>query len=86
MSTRRKPVLSNARLRWWIAAQLDRLGGQCWTDLVCWALDGSSAREKRGPWSPQGAMCRADAAECGACYCGKLRAEGVPAAGQPVPR
>lgn len=61
------------RLRWWIATQLNRLPGQCWTDLVCWALDGKT-RERRTPWSPQGDTCRQDAAECGVCYCGKLRA------------
>ena len=85
MSTRRKHVMSKSRLRWWIATQMDRLPGQCWTDLVCWALDGK-VREKRGPWSPQGALCRQDAEECGVCYCGKLRAEGAPALGEPSPR
>jgi hypothetical protein len=60
------------RLRWWLAAQLDRLPGQCWADLVSWAL-AWDAGDKRSPWSPQGAMCRSDAAETGTCYCGKLR-------------
>ena len=68
-----KHVMSKSRLRWWIATQLNRLPGQCWTDLVCWAL-GWEARERRGPWSPAGA-CRRGIAECGTCYCGKLRGE-----------
>jgi len=58
-----------ARLRWQIATWLDRLPGQCWTDLVIWV----AARQWRTPWSPQGAMCRSSAAARGACYCGKLR-------------
>lgn len=74
--------MSKSRLRWWIAYQLNRLSGQCWTDLVIWAL-GWKAGEQRTPWSPQGPMCRLDAAQNGACYCGKLRAEGVAARQEP---
>lgn len=60
------------RLRWWIADQMNRLPGQCWADLVSWALSGPRG-EKRKLWSPAGDICRSDATECGTCYCGKLR-------------
>jgi len=56
------------RLRWRIAMLLDKLPGQCWADLVGFALDGGS------PWQPQGYSCRKDLNDVGACYCGKLRA------------
>jgi hypothetical protein len=69
--------------RWWIATQMDRLPGQCWADLVSWALSWDGG-EKRALWSPQGAMCRRDAAECGTCYCGKLRDERAENAGVPA--
>ena len=59
------------RLRWWTAHQLNRLPGQCWADLVIWALRWE-AREKRTPWSPAD-VCRRDIATTGSCYCGKLR-------------
>ena len=65
-----------SKLRWWIAAQLDRLPGQCWADLVTWALDWPP-RDSRLPWRPATSTCRLDAEQCGACYCGKLRAEGA---------
>lgn len=55
-----------SKLRWFIAHKLDRLKGQCWTDLVCWAAYG----DKRSPWSPIQASCKADGCPC---YCGKLR-------------
>lgn len=57
------------RVRYSIARLLDRLPGQCWTDLVCWAQYGN----KRSPWSPVTPSCLADGCRC---YCGKLRAEG----------
>jgi hypothetical protein len=82
MSTGRKHVLGNPRLRWWIANQLNRLPGQCWAGLVTWALDWKTC-ERRGPWSPQGPLCRRGAAECGVCYCGKIRAGDAPADVQP---
>ena len=61
----------NAKLRWKIAYLLNRLPGQCWADLVRWAMRSS---DQRGPWSPIGSTCRDDASRCGTCYCGKLRA------------
>lgn len=59
-----------SRLRWRIAALLDRLPGQCWADLVSFALG-----HRRSPWCPVTSSCRADlaAAGDGACYCNKLR-------------
>jgi hypothetical protein len=59
------------RLRWWIATQLNRMPGQCWANLVVWALGWKG--EKRMPWRPSTATCRRDAAANGSCYCGKLR-------------
>ncbi|OKI47265.1 hypothetical protein [Micromonospora sp. CB01531] len=63
------------RARWRVAGLLDKLPGQCWSELVMWAL-----KYKRNPWSPQDAVCRSDAARVGACYCGKLR---KPEGGEP---
>ena len=56
------------RIRWWIANQIDRLPGQCWTELAMYGLG-----YRRWPWSPISSTCRADAERCGACYCGKLK-------------
>lgn len=53
--------------RWRIARLIDRLPGQCWTDLVRWVTYG-----RRGPWSPQTDTCRTDAARNGRCLCGRL--------------
>jgi hypothetical protein len=61
------------RLRWRIACQLNRLPGQCWADLVSWAL--GSAYNRR-PWQPVSPGCVQGAAEQGRCYCGKLGADG----------
>jgi hypothetical protein len=58
------------RLRWWIARQLDRLPGQCRTDLHVWAVRGTP---RTMPWSPLSIGCRLDVAERGTCSCGKLR-------------
>ncbi len=60
------------KLRWKIAHLLNRLPRQCWTDLVMWA---TRSRFQRWPWAPQNSSCRQDAVQCGACYCGKLRAQ-----------
>lgn len=61
------------RMRWRVARLLNRLPSQCWTGLATWALG-----DGRWPWAPQGGVCREDADRCGACYCGKLRAEPAP--------
>jgi hypothetical protein len=70
------------RARWWIITQLNRLPGQCWADLVMWAMgwhkEGGAA--KRTAWSPASSTCRRDAAATGTCYCGKLRRAGEPGA------
>lgn len=58
------------RLRWWVAGHLNRLPGQCWTDLVTWALGWNHGL----PWRPVTSTCRQDCALNGSCYCGKLRA------------
>ena len=64
------------RLRWRVAYLLDHLPGQCWSNLVDWALTDRKARRKLGkPWWPRrmDGMCRSDAALNGACYCGRLK-------------
>jgi hypothetical protein len=61
-------------LRWKIAALLDRLPGQCWTDLVWWALQRpGGGYGQRTPWSPQNKECWRGRDTVGVCYCGKLR-------------
>jgi hypothetical protein len=63
--------VSNAlrdRLRWRTATAADRLPGMCWANLVSYAL-----RSRRTPWQRQDDVCRRDAAETGACYCGRLK-------------
>lgn len=65
------------QIRWRIANLLNRLPGQCWTDLVSWALDGPRAARRRGdnllPWRPITDLCRKDAGENdGRCYCSKI--------------
>lgn len=58
------------RLRWMIASQLNRLPGQCWADLVTWALGWTP----RWPVSqPVSGGCRVDMERNGCCYCGKLQ-------------
>jgi hypothetical protein len=59
------------RARWRIAYLLNRLPGQCWTDLVLWVL-GSDKYRRRFPWSPVGPDCLKAGDQ--SCYCGKLRA------------
>lgn len=56
------------RLRWRIAALVEKLPGQCWSGLADWQLG-----TRRFPWAPISDMCRRDLERCGACYCGKLR-------------
>lgn len=58
------------KLRWWLATQLNRLPGQCWAELVGWAMG-----DRRSPWCPIDRVCRDDQARTGFCYCGKLRPE-----------
>lgn len=69
------------RLRWRIAILLNRLPGQCWTDLASWALHDQKYdpdfRSHYIPWRPINYICRQDAARTGACYCGKLGADGT---------
>jgi hypothetical protein len=59
------------RIRWKIAAALDRFTSLCWADLVTWALGWHPIREVR---SNRRGLCQNDLARNGACYCGKLRA------------
>lgn len=73
----RTPGRRAERLRWWIADQINRLSGQCWSRLVSWALDGPRRCRRRGdnplPWRPIDDLCRRDAAENdGCCYCRKI--------------
>jgi len=61
------------RIRWWTARQLNRLPGQCWADLVSWALGDAHYRRL---WQPVSPGCIGDAARNSRCYCGKLGADG----------
>lgn len=62
------------RMRFRIANLVNRLPGQCWSELVDWVYG-----YRRWPWTSNGA-CRAAVARDG-CYCGKFRAaEQAPAA------
>jgi hypothetical protein len=66
-----------SRWRWWVVSQLNKLPGQCWADLVPWALGsykrGTRLERKRLPWSPIREICRGDIARTGTCYCGKIQ-------------
>jgi hypothetical protein len=64
-------------LRWRIAVLVNRLPGQCWADLVSWALQTPGRRfYGHRPWQPRTALCTKDAVANGLCYCGKLRRDG----------
>lgn len=70
------------RLRWRIVGLVNKLPGQCWSDLCDWAggwknddPDGFAGFPWWAPWRPDQSGCRDDMARCGACYCGKLRDE-----------
>lgn len=60
-------------IRWRIAHLLNRLPWTCWTNLVCWAIDGRRPDTGYVPGFKAGLACRADLDACGVCYCGKLR-------------
>lgn len=66
------------RARWRIAHLLDKRPGQCWADLVSWAIDGPVGCRRRGdsplPWRPVRALCRQISPPNDRCYCGKIRA------------
>lgn len=66
------------RLRWKIVDLVDRLlPGQCWTDLVCWAMAEREDRaDRRLPWHPMSRQCREDMVNVGCCYCGAMRQPG----------
>jgi hypothetical protein len=65
--------------RWRIAHLLNRLPGQCWTDLVWWVQRDRRSVTSRNPWSPQTPGCWRGMQEQGVCYCGKLRSPEVQA-------
>ncbi|RAO26515.1 hypothetical protein PSN13_06543 [Micromonospora saelicesensis] len=56
------------KLKWRIAELINKIPGQCWSDIADWPLG-----YKANPWSPQRSGCREDLARVGSCYCGKLR-------------
>ncbi len=64
------------RARWRIVELVDKLPGQCWTDLVMWAIDGPQECRRRGgnplPWRPVTNSCRAFSPPNDRCYCGKI--------------
>jgi hypothetical protein len=62
---------ANTKLRWFVAARLNRRPKWCWSDLVLWAnYRGDQLTSARDVTS-----CRADAARCGVCHCGKFRTQ-----------
>ena len=69
-------------LRWRIAERVNRLGNQCWADLVSWAmyergdLKGAGLRA-RLPWRRIGRSCYEDARQAGRCYCGTVGSDGT---------
>jgi hypothetical protein len=64
-------IPENVRYR--IAEALNRLPGQCWPELVTWAMYGPSHKDRALPMSGINYACREDAARTGCCWCGKLR-------------
>lgn len=73
--------------RWRIATLLDKLPGQCWCDLVEWALR-RHEDEPDTPWNDlvrrvplrrQTETCFDDAQTVGTCYCSKVRTAAVDA-------
>lgn len=66
-------------MRWRIAHLLGRLPGQCWADLVSWALQARGKRRYYGrwPWQPRTPDCTLGAVRNGRCYCGKLGRDGT---------
>lgn len=67
-------TMPGPRWRWALIHQLDRLHGQCWTNLVSWAMVCDEDRDQWwNPSRPQRPSCREDAANLGGCYCGKIR-------------
>jgi hypothetical protein len=67
--------------RWRVATLLDKLPGQCWSDLVEWALRRHeddpdtpwNDLRRRVPLRRQTEGCVADARNVGTCYCSKVR-------------
>lgn len=79
MRTKRHQWLTRKGLRWTVAHHANRLPGQCWAELVEWALGWH--RDDPGTWwnnlvrrAPirRQTSCVDDMARTGACYCGKL--------------
>ena len=59
---------TGTKRRWWVARQINRIPGTCWTDICCWAVGYTGLRDIR---SKQ--VCLKDAYSDGTCYCGKFR-------------
>lgn len=67
--------------RWRVAQVVDKLPGQCWSDLVEWALRRHeddpdtpwNDLTRRVPMRRQGEGCFDGARRNGACYCAKVR-------------
>lgn len=66
-------------LRWRIVNLIDRLPGQCWSDLADWAGrwfaddEDEESQDYGLPWRPISSRCREDLRNVGSCYCGKLK-------------
>jgi hypothetical protein len=76
MSGLRSARENRRRGRWLLAGLLNRLPWMCWANLVSYALG-----DRRWPWQPVDAVCRADIERRGACYCGKVPARPATAPG-----
>lgn len=69
-------------LRWRIADRVNRLGNQCWADLVSWAMQDRADLKGAGlrarlPWRPIPQSCFDDARRAGRCYCGTVGSDGT---------
>lgn len=85
MKIRTPALLSRSRetRRFAAAGLVDKIPGQCWSQLVDWVLTEEPKEFPRLPWAPQSDVCRTDVARVGSCYCGKLRGE--PDSNAPTP-
>lgn len=87
------PGWRNDGWRWRVAALADKLPGQCWADLVSWALRHHEDDHdtpfwdavRRVPLRRQTDSCRSDFARNGVCYCARLRTPEVEAAMKAAP-
>lgn len=61
-------------LKWLYVSDTIHSSPACWPERASWAWDGVKGDTER-PGRRSGNECRADAARCGSCWCGKYRSE-----------